>query len=323
MLIWIIDEEWSDYEIEKEFLKNKYKDVEIKISNYNYDEDLKNFGYKADGILAQVYADLPKDFIERLENCKVISTYGGGYDRINLEACKEKNITVTNIQDYCSEDLADYTVAAIYLANKKIYQYAESVKDDIKNGLWGQTAVKSMSHRLNCQNLLIYGLGSIGTYVAKKAAAVGLNVYAYDEFLSEEEIEKKNVKPIGLEEGLKIADYLSINLKGVEANRNKINYEVLQKMKPSSYIINTSRGKVINEKDLIRAVNENLISGAILDVVDVEPPEYDDPIFNNDKILITPHISYISIESFRDLKEFALGNLSAVLDGKKPRDLVI
>mgnify|MGYP000996198907 FL=1 len=120
-LFWIIDEEWSDYEIEIEILKETFPDCEIKMSNYNYKEDLEKFGYKADGILAQVYADIPKTTIDKLENCKGIAIYGGGYDRVDIKAARDKGIPVTNVQGYCAEDLADYIIAAIFLFNKKIY----------------------------------------------------------------------------------------------------------------------------------------------------------------------------------------------------------
>ena len=118
-LIWIIDEEWSDYEVEIDTLKETFPDCEIKMSNYNYKEDLEKFGYKADGILAQVYANIPKDTIDKLKNCKGIAIYGGGYDRVDIKAARDKDISVTNVQGYCAEDLADYIIAAIFLFNKK------------------------------------------------------------------------------------------------------------------------------------------------------------------------------------------------------------
>lgn len=102
MLIWIIDEEWKDYDVEKEVLEAKYPGVEIRRSTYDYEKDLKEFGYRADGILAQVYASIPKSTIDRLENCKGIAVYGGGYDRIDVAAARTKNISVTNISGYLS-----------------------------------------------------------------------------------------------------------------------------------------------------------------------------------------------------------------------------
>ncbi|WP_277218975.1 C-terminal binding protein [Peptoniphilus vaginalis] len=323
MLIWIIDEEWTDYDLEKEYLPKVFDNVDIRVSNYNYENDLEEFGHKADAILAQVYAELPRNTIERLENCKVISTYGGGYDRIDLDACKEKGIRVTNIQGYCAEDLADYTLAAIYHFNKKIQYYADICLDNVRSGKWGSLVIEKPSHRLSEENLVIVGFGAIGKAIADKVKGTGINVYAVDEFLNEAEIEKHGVKKVGWDEGFKMADYLSVNLKGIDANKNKISMNEFKLMKNTANIINTSRGKVINESDLIKAVRNKEIAGAIVDVITNEPPKGDEEILFEKNILVTPHISYISIESMKALKEFALGNLEAVLKGEDPRDPVI
>ncbi|URN42083.1 C-terminal binding protein [Peptoniphilus genitalis] len=323
MLVWIIDEEWTDYDLENEYLPKVFENVDIRISNYNYEEDLKEFGYKADAILAQVYAEIPRSTIENLENCKVISTYGGGYDRIDLDACKEKGIRVTNIQGYCAEDLADYTLAAIYHFNKKIQYYANTCLENVKAGKWGSLVIEKPTHRLSEENLVIVGFGAIGKAIADKVKGTGINIYAVDEFLSETEIEKYGVKKLDWEEGFKMADYISVNLKGIDANKNKISMNEFKLMKNTASIINTSRGKVINESDLIEAVRSKEIAGAIVDVITNEPPNGDEEIFLEKNILVTPHISYISIESMKALKEFALGNLEAVLKGEEPRDPVI
>ena len=173
-LFWIIDEEWSDYEIEIEILKETFPGCEIKMSNYNYKEDLEKFGYKADGILAQVYADIPKTTIDKLEHCKGIAIYGGGYDRIDIKAAKNKNISVTNVQGYCAEDLADYIIAAMYLFNKKI----EYFYNNLDSKFWGAPAVKQNIKRLSNQKLLIIGFGTISKILAKRVSALGLKVLA-------------------------------------------------------------------------------------------------------------------------------------------------
>lgn len=322
MLVWIIDEEWSDYDLEKEILTKTFPNIEIKRSTYDYKEDLENFGYKADGILCQVYADIPRNTINRLENCKGIAVYGGGYDRVDIEAAKENKIMVTNVQGYCAEDLADYTIASIYYANKQIEKYAKNVSADIKSGKWGATSVDRLQNRISNQTLLIIGLGTIGLAVANRAKLLGMKVIAYDEFLDEESIKKLGFEKVSWEEGLIQADYVSVNLKGCDENADKIKYDSLKLMKNTAYIINTSRGKVINEEDIIRAVNEKLIAGAILDVIKEEPGKVGDPIFECENILVTPHISYISVESFRALKEFAINNLIDMINGKKPKDMV-
>lgn len=322
MLIWIIDEEWKEYNLEHELLPKLLPGVEIKVSTYDYEEDLKAFGYRADGILAQVYAYLPKETIERLENCKGIATYGGGYDRIDVKTCKEKGIMVTNIQDYCSEDLADYTIAAMYQVNKQISYYAKRIAQDVKENRWGAQAVDRLGHRLSAQTLSIIGFGAIGKVVAQKAKKLDMRVIAFDEFLSKEEVEAHGVESVSWEEAFRQGDFVSVNLKGCDENADKIGMHEFQMMKDTAYLINTARGKVVREKELIQAVKEQVIAGAILDVVQTEPPVPGDEIFECDNIFVTPHISYITEESFYDLKKFAIGNLVAMMKNETPRDPV-
>lgn len=322
MLIWIIDEEWKDYDLEKETLEARYPGVEIRCSTYDYAKDLEDFGYKADGILAQVYASIPGSVIERLENCKGIAVYGGGYDRIDVEAARKKGISVTNISGYCAEDLADYVIAAMYYVNKKIAQYSSTVVEDSSHNRWGAMAVTAQAHRLSAQTLSILGLGVIGKVVAARAKALGMRVIAFDDFVSKDKMDAVGVEKVSFEEAFRQADFLSINLKGCDENLDKVNAAAMALMKPSAWIINTSRGKLIDEDALIAAVKAGTIAGAILDVIKVEPPTGSEPILHCPGIYVTPHVSYISVESFRALKERALENLGNMLDGKRPRDLV-
>ena len=322
MLIWIIDEEWKDYDLENEVLRKKFPGVEIKCSTYDYEKDLNEFGYKADGILAQVYAPIPKETIEKLENCKGIAVYGGGYDKVDTIVAREKNISVTNISGYCAEDLADYVAAAMYFANKKIAQYSSNVVEDVKEGKWGAMAVTNNVHRLCDEKLLVVGFGVIGRAVAKKAKNIGIEVIAFDDFVDEKVMLENGVRKVTWEEGFKEADYVSINLKGCDENEDKVTLNEFKLMKDTAWLINTSRGKVVSEKDLIQAVKDKEIAGAVLDVIKNEPPKGDEPILHCENIYVTPHVSYISVESFRALKEFALGNLISMLEGEVPRDLV-
>ncbi len=221
MLIWIIDEEWKDYDVEKEVLEAKYPGVEIRRSTYDYEKDLKEFGYRADGILAQVYASIPKSTIDRLENCKGIAVYGGGYDRIDVAAARTKNISVTNISGYCAEDLADYVVAAMYFVNKGLAFYSRTVVEDVKAGKWGAMAALSPVHRLENQTLGIVGLGVIGKTVAKRAQALGIHVIAFDDFVDKKTMSNLGVEKVSWEDIFKRSDYISVHLKGCDENTDK------------------------------------------------------------------------------------------------------
>ncbi len=311
-LIWIIDEEWPDYEIEKKAIYERFPDCEIKFSSEDYKEDLEKFGYKADAIICQISVDMPKETLDKLENCKVISVYGVGYDRVDVKAAKEKGIYVTNVPGYCAEDVSDYVIAAIYRHNKQLISYS----DDIKKGLWGAQAVKRKIRRLSTQTLFIVGFGRIGRMIAKKAVAMGMKVMFYDPFVDEKTAKQLGVIKAELEEGFKNADYISLNTKLDESTMHLISGDVLNLMKPEAHIINASRGKVIDEKALIEAVDCGKIDGATLDVVENEPPTGNEDIFNNKKIFVTPHISYFSEDSLNELQLTAALNVINILDGK-------
>lgn len=322
MIIWIIDEEWKNYDIEIKEIKENFPNVEIKISNYDFKDDLESFGYKADAILAQIYADLTEEVILKLEKCKVISVYGGGYDRVDVKTATKKGIKVTNVQKYCAEDVSDYVISALYFINKKIGYYNSIVRENLKNGIWDITKTVNLEHRLNNQTLLIIGVGDIGSIVAKKANLIGMKVLGYDEFKTKEELDKINVKKVDWETGLKEADFISLNLKGADENINKIKYEDFKLMKNTAYLINTSRGKIIKESDMVKAVKEKLIKGAILDVVTKEPPTGDEEVFKQENIFITPHMSYITEESLASLQYKTVHNALSVLKGEQPENPV-
>lgn len=318
LLVWIIDEEWADYEVEKELLKKQLPEAEIRYSGYDYKKDLEEFGYKADLILAQVYTSIDKNVISKLERCKGIAVYGGGYDRIDIEAAREKGIMVTNVQGYCADDLAEYVMAAIYHYAKKILDYRSL---DGKS-VWGAGAVPKIVHRVSASTLFVVGCGTIGKCVAKYANNAGMKVIGYDANLSAEALKESGIEAVSWEEGFQRADYVSVHVKYTPQTHHIIGKAEFLQMKPTAYIINTARGGILNETDLIEAVNNKDIAGATVDVISVEPPKGDEAIWNCKDIIVTPHISYISEESFYTLKVRTVENALKMLRGEKPDDLV-
>ncbi|WP_196594030.1 C-terminal binding protein [Pectinatus sottacetonis] len=317
--IWIIDEEWPDYEHETALLKQELPGCEIRYSDYDYEHDLEEFGKYADIILAQIYVKLNAAVIDKLECCKGIAVYGGGYDRVDIKAARAKGISVTNVHGYCTEDIADYVAAAIYSVCKPLSNY----NDSITQGLWGAQAVKNnIAQRVSAKTLFIAGFGTIGREVAKKAQQLGLNVLVYDPFVSQDTMLAADVTPVTLCNGFKQADFISIHIICTDATTNLITSKYFSLMKKTAYIINTARGKILNEQDLITAVENGEIAGAFLDVVTIEPPTGQEKIFHTKNITVTPHICYISQESYKELKERTARNAVKMLHGEIPADLV-
>lgn len=317
-LFWIIDEEWSDYDLERTLLTEKYPGCTIRFSKYDYQKDLDAFGAQADAILCQIYTRIPADSLARLAKCRGIAIYGGGYDRIDVAAARSLGIGVTNVSDYCREDLADYVMAAIYHFNKRML----SAQKEMEKGRWGAQAVRARVRRVQGATLLVIGLGRIGKVVAQKGRALGMTVVAYDPYVDDATMAGLGVAKVAWEEGLARADFISIHAILNRETQGMITFEDFTRMKPSAYLVNTARGGIIVEKDLIRAVRERRIAGAALDVIETEPPALTEAIFQCPNVIVTPHISYISEESYAELKRRTIENAIAMLEGDKPVDLV-
>ena len=317
-LFWFIDEEWKDYDIETAVLREQYPDCELKFSNYDYERDLEEFGYRADAIIAQVYAQIPASTIQRLQNCKGIAVLGGGYDRIDTAAAREKGIGVTNVQGYCAEDLADYVLAAIFHFYKGLTEY----QSRLQNGAWGAQAVARLPKRISQSTLLIVGCGRIGLTVAKRCQSLGMKIIGYDPDRDAAFLNEQGVEKVSLEEGLRLADYVSVNVRLDESTTGLLGEREFSLMKKGAYLINTARGAVLKEDELIRALETGVIAGAVLDVITHEPPREHEPIFGAPNCIVTPHVSYISQESFEELRGRAAWNAIKMLRGEQPADLV-
>ena len=317
-LFWFIDEEWKDYDIETAVLRQQYPDCELKFSNYDYERDLEEFGYRADAIIAQVYAQIPASTIQRLQNCKGIAVLGGGYDRIDTAAAREKGIGVTNVQGYCAEDLADYVLAAVFHFYKGLTEY----QSRLQNGAWGAQAVERLPKRISQSTLLIVGCGRIGLTVAKRCQSLGMKIIGYDPDRDAAFLNEQGVEKVSLEEGLRLADYVSVNVRLDESTTGLLGEREFSLMKKGAYLINTARGAVLKEDELIRALGTGVIAGAVLDVITHEPPREHEPIFSAPNCIVTPHVSYISQESFEELRGRAAWNAIKMLRGEQPADLV-
>lgn len=317
-LIWIIDEEWKDYEIEEQLFKREVPDYKVKHSNNQYMKDLEDFGKYAEAILAQIYVDIPGETISKLENCKVISVYGGGFDRVNLDAAKEKGIIVTYVPAYCLEEVSDHVLAFIYYFARKLNSYMEP----IKNGLWGRQAVTDMPKRIKGTVLFLVGFGRIARAVARKAKSLGMEVTTYDPYVKDDETEIFGVKKVEWEEGFKFADFVSIHIPLNEETKAMVGRKEFEIMKRHSVLINTSRGELVDENELLNAVRKGKIAGAALDVIASEPPNPDREILNCDRILITPHVAYLSDDSLVELKKRAAENAITALRGLQPKDSI-
>ena len=253
---------------------------------------------------------MTKDLIESLPNLKYIMTSGMRNNAIDLETAKKKNIIVCGTE-INSNPAAEITWALIL----GLYRNMKQEIDNMFQGYWQTT----IGFELKGKMLGLIGLGKIGTQVAKIAKVFGMEVCAWSENLNLSQANKLGVLPMSKEDLLKNSDIISIHLVLGERYKNLITKKELGIMKKTSFIINTSRGPIINENDLVEALKDEKIAGAGLDVYDKEPLPQDHKLRFLPNTLLLPHIGYVTAENYSKFYNQMIDNLLACLDNKPSR----
>lgn len=255
--------------------------------------------------------------IKGLDKCKIIARTGIGVDNVDLDAATKKGIMVTNVPSYCEDEVSDHALALILSFCRKICYYSNRVR----KGDWDWKGGKPL-YRLKNQTLGIVALGKIARLVAKKAAGFGFNIVFYDPYVKEEEIDELHIEKVEFKQLLEISDIISVHTPLTDETRHLFGEAEFQQMKGSAYLINTSRGPIIEEEALYKALSSGAIAGAGLDVLESEPPDPDNPLFELDNVILTPHTGWYSEDSETDLRRQATKEIVRVLQGKKPLNLV-
>ena len=277
-----------------------------------------------DAILV-VSSTIPREVIERLRNCRVISRLGAGTDKIDIAAATDHGILVTNVPDFCRNEQAEHTMALLLTFHRRLpYMMAA-----MQSGNWTARSHPDV-HRLAGQTLGLIGFGASAQAVAVRAAAFGLRLLAWvrnpDKHL--DLAAKFGVTLLPLEAVLANADYVSLHIPLIAATRGIINESRLRLLKPTAVLINTARGALLDEAALIDALQSRRIGGAALDVFDginvfAEPgPPPAHPLFELDNVLLTPHCAGSSVESSLDSKTRGARNAALVLSGQRPQHIV-
>tara|TARA_Y100000590_G_scaffold138191_2_gene158225 strand:- start:5353 stop:6351 length:999 start_codon:yes stop_codon:yes gene_type:complete len=288
----------------------------IPIKTPKVEKELINKIKDADGLIV-VESQINENIINNLEKCKVILRTGVGFDVININAANKKNIAIVNVPDLWTREVANHAMALLLNLNRKI----SISQRDIQNHVWTPTLPYKVGS-LYKETLGIIGLGRIGSETAKRAISFDLNVIAYDPYQNEEYFNKRKVTKVNLEELLIKSDYISLHCPLNKETSHIINKSTLSLMKKSALIINTSRGPVINEKDLIEALNDGEISGAGLDVLEKEPPDENNPLLNMNNAIVSPHSAHYSDESMKTRYIRFGSEVAKVLNGYMPLNLV-
>jgi len=257
---------------------------------------------------------LGEDILAELPELKYIGVLATGYNVVDIEAAKKRNILVSNIPMYGTRSVAQMTFALLLELTQHVQAHSEAVhKGDWVNCkdfcFWNYPLME-----LENKTIGIIGFGRIGQKVADVAAAFGMKVIAVDSYKSDQS-HRENFKWAELDELLHESDVVSLHCPLFNDTKGIINKENLLKMKKSAFLINTSRGPLIIDEDLSEALNDGVIAGAALDVLSVEPPKADNPLLSAKNCLITPHISWATKEARARLMDIAVENLKSFLVG--------
>ncbi|MBN1836499.1 MAG: C-terminal binding protein [Spirochaetales bacterium] len=271
----------------------------------------------ADALLV-TYAPLTQTVIASLKNCRVISVFGIGVDMVDVQAATAAGIYVTNVPGYCIEEVCDHAMALLLAAARKVVFYHRSI---VEAGQWSWQLGKPI-YKLRGKTLGLVGFGKISRAVAERARSFGLRVLAFDPYVGSEDCERAGARKTELEELLAEADFVSVHVPLTQQSRGLIGVEQLRGMKRTATIVNTSRGAVINQQALVRALQEGWIAGAALDVLENEPPEADNPLMGMDNVILNPHAGFYSEEGTEDLRRSAALEVRRVLTGEQPENLV-
>ncbi len=288
-------------------------DAELILAQVKEEEDLIRTCKDADGLINQ-YALLTRRVLERLPNCKVVSRYGVGVDSVDLKAATESGIIVANVPDYCMDEVSNQTIAMILTLIRKTAFFDQKVKSNQWDFHLGIPI-----YRIHGKTLGLLGCGKIGLEVAKKISSFGVKVIAFDPYLQKA---GEGVELTDFDTVLKQSDFISIHCPLNESTRHLIGEQALKKMEKKPILINTSRGPIVDENALIQALAEGRVSGAGLDVLEKEPPDPQNPLLKMDNVILSPHVSFYSVESISELKRRTAENVSSVLLGKWPRSVV-
>lgn len=259
--------------------------------------------------------------LEKLPNLAYIGVLATGYNIIDIDYAKQRGIVVTNVPGYSTPSVVQLTFALLL----ELCHRAQWHSDSVMEGKWSQSPDFSFWDypliELMDKTIGIIGFGDIGQKVADAASAFGMNILAYSRTETDQS-HRENFQWTTLNDLLAQSDVVSIHCPLTPQTAGLINADTLSKMKSSAFLLNTSRGPIIVEEDLAKALNEGRIAGAGLDVLSNEPPAAENPLFTAKNCLITPHIAWATKEARVRLMNQVVNNLIAYLDGA-PENVVI
>ena len=271
----------------------------------------------ADYVITQ-FAPVNAAVIQAMQKCKAIVRYGIGVDNVDLEAATAKGIPVCNVPDYCTDEVADHTLAMILDVTRRITSNAVG----IRSGKWALAVPLDALHALRDMTVGIVGFGRIGREVAGRLKPFKCDILVFDPGVDASEIETAGCTPVALDDLIARSDLVTLNCPSNEQTKHMINAESLARMRDGAMLVNVSRGTVVKTDDLVAALKSGKISAFATDVTDPEPIPPDHPLVGMDNVFITPHIASATPQAATQLRSDAANTVAAVVKGGRPPNVV-
>jgi D-3-phosphoglycerate dehydrogenase / 2-oxoglutarate reductase len=309
----LTDYVWESLDVEKKTLEGIADLVALQTKK---PEEFLAEAADCDALLNTYAGPITADVMARIQKCKIIARYGIGVDTIDLDAATQAGIIVTNNPTYCIEEVAEHTMALLLACARKITAYDRVVR----SGRWEVPPGKPM-FRMSGQTLGLVGFGNIARQVAVRAAAFGMRILFADPFVQEGQFDVPG-KRMALHDVLGESDFVSLHPPLTPETRKMINDDALSHMKPSAFLINCSRGPIVDTDALVRALDARTIAGCAVDTTDPEPLPSPHPLRAHENVIITPHVAWYSERALVGLQAGAPSEVRRVLTGEWPVNVV-
>ncbi len=295
-------------------LKDKGYQVDYDMELSRKREELIKLLPNYDAVIVRNETKVDTEFLNAAKNTQVIGRLGVGLDNIDLTGAKERQIPVISARNANATSVAEYVIAAMLDASRPL----RLANEDVRKGNWNRKQFTGIE--LNNRVLGLIGMGEISHRVAKRAKVFGMDVIGYDPFVApfDHVVQETGIKQVAtVTEVLKASDFVSVHVPFTQSTKHLLDLSAFKLMKPSAYVINSARGGIINEADVVEAVKNKEIAGAYLDVLEKEPIEKDSPLAKSKDIILSPHIAGLTVEAQSRTAMLISEEVDRVLKGGK------
>ena len=300
-------------------LINNHSNFDVEVTDDTSLENLKLKLKDCDGASIRI-AKLPGEVIEKAKNLKIISRHGVGYDNIDLKTAKEKDIKITITANANAVTVAEHVMFVLLNIAKRKDLFDKTVRE----GNFTDRNKLPKTIEIWKKNILIAGFGRIGRALIKRCIGFEMNVFVYDPFVNKDQIELLGGQKVeSIEEAVKSMDVITLHMPLTDKTKNLVNYNLLKTMKKNCILINAARGGIIHEHDLDKALNENLIFGAAIDVFEKEPPDDNNPLLKNEKVFLSPHTAAFTEECMTRMGIETIQNIIDFFDQKLDKSKIV